>query len=115
MAPTTPEEWWKSVDDNWPDLLNIMAMFLPMAALATRPPNDPDGSMVSGRNGLPMLRYQDVEEAKANRDHYILLRYFNGAWGAAPDDYYIHSIPCWHILCDLCSEEWVFEDQNANQ
>ena len=29
------------------------------------------------------------------------------AWSDAPDRPWIHSIPGWHVLCDLCSEDYV--------
>ena len=33
------------------------------------------------------------------------------AWSDAPDKPWIHSIPGWHVLCDLCSEDYVlYED-----
>ena len=32
---------------------------------------------------------------------------FHQAWADAPDRPWIHSIPGWHALCDLCSEDYV--------
>ena len=32
---------------------------------------------------------------------------FHQAWADAPDKPWIHSIPGWHALCDLCSEDYV--------
>ena len=29
------------------------------------------------------------------------------AWSDAPDRPWIHTIPGWHVLCDLCSEDYV--------
>jgi hypothetical protein len=31
-------------------------------------------------------------------------------WNQLPDDPSIHSLPRFMLLCDLCSENWVFED-----
>ena len=32
------------------------------------------------------------------------------AWSDAPDKPWIHSIPGWHVLCDLCSEDYVLDE-----
>ena len=31
-------------------------------------------------------------------------------WADAPDKPWIHSIPGWHVLCDLCSEDYVLDE-----
>ena len=37
-------------------------------------------------------------------------KFLEKMWLDAPDKRYIHSWEGWGILCDLCSEVWVFED-----
>ena len=32
------------------------------------------------------------------------------AWADAPDKPWIHFIPGWHALCDLCSEDYVLDE-----
>ena len=32
------------------------------------------------------------------------------AWSDAPDSPWIHSIPGWNVLCDLCSEDYVLDE-----
>ena len=35
---------------------------------------------------------------------------FHQAWSDAPDRPWIHSIPGWNALCDLCSEDYVLDE-----
>ena len=35
---------------------------------------------------------------------------FHQAWADAPDKPWIHSIPGWHVLCDLCGEDYVLDE-----
>ena len=35
---------------------------------------------------------------------------FHQAWADAPDKPWIHSIPGWHVLCDLCIEDYVLDE-----
>lgn len=38
-------------------------------------------------------------------------RFMDRIWSTMPDDRSIHSLPRWFLLCDLCSEAWVFEEE----
>lgn len=38
-------------------------------------------------------------------------RYMQRIWETMPDDPSIHNLPRWYLLCDLCSEAWVFEEE----
>ena len=35
---------------------------------------------------------------------------FHQAWSDAPDRPWIHSIPGWNALCDLCSEDYILDE-----
>lgn len=83
-------DWWSNVDEHWDDLTNIIRMFCPISSF-----------------GLAALA-----ELKIQRDP-GLWWYFQQAWMNAPDDRSIHSIPSWYVLCDLCSENWVFDYKDA--
>lgn len=92
MYPKTAEEWWLFVEKHWPDLQGIFFQFLPMHEYT-----DIDGNLVS----KPLRAV--LEELRISQDR-ELARYFQAAWGSAPDNPSIHDIPGWHVLCNLCSE-----------
>ncbi|MGE3320394.1 MAG: hypothetical protein AB7I18_13960 [Candidatus Berkiella sp.] len=89
--PKTKEEYWDTVDRYWEDLYDILVRYLP-------------------------------KEDLAKADHYRLeknpavSKLFNDAWWNAPDHRSIHSIPSWHVLCDLCSESYlVYEGEEGQE
>lgn len=111
MTIHTPEDWWNLVDKYWTQLVDIMCKYLPMDDPTHVEPGVADSPLLMSSTTMTVTGYQDVIASKESRDHYRLLRYFNGAWRMAPDDRSIHSIPGWGVLCDLCSEDWVFNSE----
>jgi len=105
--PKNKNEWWALVDKNWKKLMAIMDQFLPLGALATNPPGKLTGKIMTHTALIDIIR------AKEDRDGYKLLRYLNGAWNEAPDKPWIHEIPAWDVLCDLCSESYCLEEENG--
>jgi|HubBroStandDraft_2_1064218.scaffolds.fasta_scaffold1048408_1 hypothetical protein len=87
--PKTAEEYWKTVDTYWADLYNILVRFLPNNRLAQA-------------DHLRLIKNAE------------LVSLFNDAWWNAPDNQSIHSIPGWHILCDLCSEAYLVQEESEN-
>jgi len=94
------EDYWNTVDSNWGKILAIF-------------------QNVGARLDLPFGPYEEIlsvsllehlNNLKKNRCPEIT-RYFNAAWGAAPDRPYIHDWLGWDIFCDLCSETWVFSEE----
>jgi hypothetical protein len=85
--PTNKEEYWQFVDQYWEKLANIIRMFAP----------------------------DQVELAReyAEKNDPRIANIFEESWGNAPDDISIHTIPGWSILCNLCSESYVL-DENEN-
>lgn len=83
--PTTKEEYWSIVDQYWENIFDILNMF------------------------LSKEKAVEANNMRLNKDTNIV-RLFNSAWSNAPDDCSIHSIPSWHVLCDLCSESYVLDD-----
>jgi hypothetical protein len=84
-CPSTKEEYWDTVTAHWDSIANILGMFLTEKECVT------------------------AEAMKLDQDPDIV-RLFNKAWWQAPDNRSIHSIPGWHVFCDLCSEEWVLHE-----
>lgn len=90
--PKTAEEWWNNVDTYWDKLYDILARFIP-----------PE-----------VLKEKDPDKLRLNKDT-DLLRLFNDAWWNAPDSPSIHYIPGWSVLCDLCSESYVLNEDLGNE
>lgn len=87
--PKTKEEYWNIIDSHWENLYNIMVRFLPKEKLAQA-----DNFRLSKDSRLSSL--------------------FNDAWWNAPDSRSIHTIPSWHVLCDLCSESHLLGDESED-
>ena len=96
--PKTKDEWWKLVDDFWPQLLGLMNRWIGMT----------DNEDIDG-NITECQRSEEIAKMKQDRDP-RLVSYLNGAWGNAPDVPELSEIPGWGILCDLCSENHVLEE-----
>lgn len=96
--PKNDVEWWTNVKTYWKDLFAILDMFLP-----TEEHEDRDGNILVDSLGVYITKLKEEQDPE-------LARYFSAAWAAAPDNRSIHSIPSWHVLCDLCSESDVLHD-----
>lgn len=107
MAITNQKSWWKTVTDNWDDLIAIANRFLPMDKPVADCPPLAEACMVK----FPDMRTtaQAFIEARDDRNHVAMSEFFEAAWERAPDNSGIHEIRGWDVLCDLCSETWVFD------
>lgn len=101
MEILTPSDWWNVVDDNWMHLRTIIHHQINVYEPATESPGDGSINMTGRSIAL------EIERLKEHRDQ-RLCRYFFAAWDMASDAY-AWSVPGWSELCDLCSEEWVFD------
>lgn len=98
-SPTNKEEWWQLLEENWEAILDIFYQFLPMHECCNY------------NNNITVITLsRTIDRLKQDRNPDIA-RYLNRAWGAAPDNISIHSIPGWGKLCDLCSEEYCLYDE----
>lgn len=95
------KDWWTAVETNWDDLSGILHRFVPTYECANHKKEFTVETM-----------WQHILQAKKTHDGETLARYFNMAWWNAPDDYTIHLIPGWGVLCDLCSEEHVLYQED---
>jgi hypothetical protein len=82
--PRTLEAWWRAVDGNWNDLEAIVEKYA--------------SNLI-----------EQLDRAHERCDGMAIVRIFNAAWFAAPDDPSIRDMPGWLLLCDLCSEADVLE------
>ena len=90
MAPTTEKEWIELLEQYRVNLLSIVGEFTP-------------------ERGSEFSRSMDEQ------DWPTTIHLMNLAWFAAPDVPELHRIPGWGVLCDLCSESWVFEPEEDHE
>lgn len=91
----TAAGWWQRCDNNWPELFEIMATFLPVGGSI-----DYDGGLLNQPLAARIVQLHHDH----NRE---LCRYLHAAWATAPDRRSILDIDGWDVLCDLLSEEGV--------
>lgn len=96
--PKTKDEWWILVDEHWADLLSLMHRFIGMNDF-----ENIDGKITQEP------RVIEIEKMKRDRDP-KLVRYLNGVWCNAPDVIGLWELVGWELLCDLCSEETVLDE-----
>lgn len=106
----TPADWWKVLEDHWNDIQQCFALCgAPMTL-------EEEGYWWADSFGGEVIRHdksliRTLEDARKYHDNEMMARLLNACWIAAPDSRKIHGWPSWHVLCDLCSEEWVFEPE----
>lgn len=98
--PKTYDDWWRILDENWEELLSILADKLNFDFPAYDPPGRADGTLTGRSIGV------ELEHLRKNRDGERLARYLFAAWDLASEAY-AWSVPGWGVLCDLLSEEYV--------
>ena len=102
----TKEDWWANCNGIWDDILQLFELC--GAELASKIwPDDVGKPLTTHTESLEDF----LTRLKTDQDGIELSRYFNLAWMAAPDAKHIHSWPNWGNFCDLCSENWVFQDE----
>jgi hypothetical protein len=57
---------------------------------------------------------QMLDEALKNRNPEVACLLLQLCWSAAPDSPEIHHWPAWNTICDLCSENWVFDPDEVD-
>lgn len=62
----------------------------------------------------PDQEFDLFDKSIERKDHAKCHEILEDAWVRAPDSPVIHSWPAWNVLCNLCSEYWVFEDDQDN-
>jgi len=118
----TLNDWWRLVEENKGELRSIVSGHCVTFKDAKRIERnmEPNWIVPGGRfYGLNISGiYEKLqEEALEQFEEYIRSRnrkihsMFSQAWWRAPDRPEIHDIPGWDVLCDLCSEDWVFWEE----
>ena len=86
--PKTKEEWIKVLDTWW----------------------DPEIREIIYQYGQTELSLHSDELYKL-KDYPALHRLFETVWSDAPDSIEIHENPGWGVLCDLCSESYLLDNE----
>jgi hypothetical protein len=109
MTINNEQDWWDLCERIWPDILEIFSN----CGAELRSCEYPDGAYQE-----PYLHDislgELLENLKREYNGKELSRWFNLAWLSAPDRPYIHSWPNWYNFCDLCSENWVFYENEED-
>ena len=103
MIIKNKEDWWNLLDIHWDNIKDIVFHHLDPNAPAYEIPGNSE-SPLTGR-----LLFLELEHLKSKRDPKIH-RYLNVSWCMASDAY-AWSVPSWGPFCDLCSENWVFDEE----
>lgn len=111
MSIVDSASWWGILNYRYNDIVAILHRFLPMGDFAHAVPGDSATPVKVDSLGNPINGTRDFNEAVQKKDAPRVLAYLNGAWWHAPDKQWIHTIPSWSALCDLCSENWVFDEE----
>ncbi len=101
MQIETPQDWWQVLDDNWDDVLDIIYQYSKMDEVPLNGDVNPKFRPLTGL----------VEQWKRERDFSPMRRTLGNAWFNAPNNRHLHDRPGWLVLCSLCSEDWVFEEE----
>lgn len=102
--PRSKKEWWDNVNNFWPELFYIIQIYIEEDNLSLQEALDICNSGLRFESFIINLKEKEDER---------LLSFFSRAWACAPDNGQIHGIKCWDVLCDLCSESWVFYDSQS--
>ena len=109
MTIRTKEDWWRVLNETWPDILQI-AQYV----------NAPLDKLFEeeGPNREPILHLHtllvELERAKLARNYDRIGLFLQHCWAAAPNSAGTHKWAGWDALCDLCSEGWVFDPEEMS-
>ena len=123
----TPADWWHVVDQHWDKLLKLIVDWHPASGM--RPATDPNAITARMAEGACALVRSEIEAkekhlpspedrahaAKEARDQDTLISLFNSAWFGIPESIGSHRLPGFGQLCDLCSESYVFQQEEEKE
>lgn len=118
--PKTKEQYWKLVDDYWDDLSNIILQFHPgyknkhempitafNAEAACKAIREEIAVKSLCQDLSPLEQAQKYKDERSDK----IVTLFNQAWFGIPESTCCWNIPSFGLLCDLCSESYVLEEE----
>jgi hypothetical protein len=125
----TVNDWWGVVEEFWEQLVSMTKAYHPGspigAQLQSGQPADLDLHITApgaedARRRIQKALEKEQEgktdptarlfEAREKKDWRALRKIFGDVWFGIPESMGAHSIPGFGALCDLCSEDWVFQE-----
>ena len=114
-CPKTVSEWWELLEEKLRDLVaefhpgyrqqHDMAITAPAAEQVCDRFRQEIAEMTEGD---PVSDFDRMKEAK---DGLGLVRLLNQTWFGMPESTEVRSFLAFGALCDLCSESWVFNEE----
>ena len=104
-------DWWETLANQWDNILGIIAHVMDTDHIAYQTPGDASSPPLTQTIMEDLVACKKTQTPESG---HRLCRYLNGAWGLASDAY-AWSVPGWGDFCDLCSEEWVFNEDAENE
>ena len=122
MTIKTPADWWAAFDANRDDLRRLVGNFHPVHANEDWVDEFPISAgaaeemckQVRKEITSPLLPQLEFDEAALNRNPDVIVKLLNQTWFGVPESYESRSLPGFFVLCDLCSESWVFEEGDCD-
>lgn len=116
--PKTKEEWWKFVEENVNTLQNLIARYHPYyknlhlghkisAETAERVCKQVRKQIAEETVEDPQVSFRKFVEARDEK----LVNLLNEVWFGMPESMSYREAPGFGLLCDLCSEAWVLNDE----
>ena len=120
MRIETPAEWWAAVDEFKDFLVTLVADYhpcgprtgqpLPITALAAELACKVVEDQIKAEpdSGDPVDKFKAALEA---RDWELARRILSATWFGVPESRGAYGLPGFGVLCDLLSEDWVFDPE----
>ena len=129
MRIESPEDWWTAVEERWDHLVAMIDRYHPTSREPTLDQEFKDHMPITAKNAeraCDVARHQIYKEekdlqtpgvrafkAKEAKDHEALGKILSGTWFGIPESVGCWDLPSFGVLSNLCSENWVFEEEPA--
>lgn len=107
----SPQDWWDNLNYWW-DRGGREQGYIPPNTRAQDcyPSGSPSPSIKDFLLKYQTASIEELEKAREENNFHFLLNALNEAWFYGPGQ----CGEAWNVLCDLCSECWVFDNEGNN-